>query len=120
MKPKMRAFLNAYMTCSTVEGAARAAGIGKTTAYKYLKDPEFTQAVRDIQGEGMANAGRYLSQQLAHCSEILLEIIDSPKTAPAVKVQAINAVFANHRAITENVEIMERLEALEQLQEGRA
>lgn len=48
LKPKQEAFLLALFTERTKEAAIRKADISRNTGYKYLNDPEFKQAYRDM------------------------------------------------------------------------
>ena len=42
-----------------------------------------------------------------------MKIVKDPKTAPAVKVQAINTVFCNAKALTETADIVQKLTEIE-------
>lgn len=121
MTAKQTAFLKAMLEESTVSKAAQKAGIARDTAYRYLKNPAFMAELTRKRSECINDAVRFLQGKLTFCSETLVQIIENPKTADQVKINAINAIFMNCKALTETAEILERLQQIEtNLQEGGA
>ena len=119
MTAKKTAFLKAMLEESTITKAAQKAGIARDTAYRYLKDPDFTQELTKKRSECINDAVRFLQGKLTFCSETLVQIIENPRTADQVKINAINAIFMNCKALTETAEILDRLQQIEaNLQEG--
>lgn len=53
------------------------------------------------------------------CNLTLMKIIASADTAPQVKINAINTVYSVIGKISENLEVTERLEALERALEDK-
>lgn len=118
MTAKQNAFLKAMLEQSTISKAAASAGIARDTAYRYLKNPEFQAELTKRRGECINDTVRFLQGKLALCSEKLIEIVEKPKTSDQVKINAINAIFANCKAMTETAEVIARLEQLENLIEN--
>lgn len=54
-KQRQSAFLEAYVTCSTVTGAARATGEADTTHYEWVKDPEYAAAFVEAEKRAIAH-----------------------------------------------------------------
>ncbi|MBQ8724072.1 MAG: hypothetical protein IJY74_00185 [Oscillospiraceae bacterium] len=115
MTAKQTAFLQAMLEKSTVTKAAASAGISRATAYKYLHDPAFQAELTKRRRECICDTVRFLQSRLTVCSEKLLEIVEKPDTADQVKINAINAVFANCKAMTETADVITRLERIEEL-----
>lgn len=113
MTQKQTAFLQAMLHCSTIKKAAELAGISVNTATKYLQDPEFQEELSRLRCECLNDTVRYLQSKLTLCSEQLVKIIEKPDTSDQVKINAINAVFSNCKAITETAEVISRLEQIE-------
>lgn len=123
MTGKQHDFLQAMLVESTVTKAAKAANISRNTAYKYLNDPAFREELSKRRSECVDDTVRYLQGQLAYCGEVLMGIIQKPDAADQVKINAINSVFANCKAMIEataNIEALERLERIEKQREQDA
>lgn len=115
MTAKQTAFLKAMLEESTISKAVKAAGISRDTAYKYLKDPSFKAELDKRRSECLNDTVRFLQTKLTLCSEQLISIIEKEDTADQVKINAINTVFANFKAMAETADIVERLEQIEEL-----
>lgn len=118
MTAKQTAFLQAMLEKSTIAKAAASAGISRATAYKYLRDQFFQAELTKRRSECICDTVRFLQSSLSICSEKLLEIIQSPNTSDQVKINAINVVFANCKALTETADIIARLEHIEEVTGG--
>lgn len=119
MTHKQMNFLQALLTESTISKAIKASGISRPTAYKYLKDEEFLRELNRRRAECLNDTCRYLQSKLSTCSEELMKIIEKPETADQVKVNAINSVFANCKALIDYYELDERLKHIEEMLQGR-
>lgn len=113
MTAKQTAFLRAMLEESTISKAAEKAGINRKTAYRYLADEAFKKELDGRRSECINDAVRFLQGKLSICNETLLKIIENPNAGNQTKINAINAVYANCKAMTETAEIIERLEAIE-------
>lgn len=118
MTAKQTAFLKAMLEQSTITKAADAAGIARETAYRYLKNPAFQSELTKRRGECINDTVRFLQGKLTFCSEVLIKIVEKPETSDQVKINAINAIFQNCKAMTETAEIITRLEQIERLIES--
>ena len=106
MNIKKSKFLEAMLTEPTLSAAAEKAKISRTTAYKYLEDPEFESELSRCKTESVEDALRYLQGKLSMCSAVLIDIIQNPNVANQVKLNAIQMVFNQVRTMTETAEIM--------------
>lgn len=113
MNAKQTRLLAALLEESTITKAAERAGMTRATVYKYLKDPEFKAELDRRRGECVNDAVRYLQSKFAVCNETLIKIIESKDVSSQVKINAINAVYANCKNMSETADFMSRLEAAE-------
>ena len=119
MNAKQTAFLKAMLEESTITKASEKAGITRKTAYRYLADKEFSNELNQRRAECINDTVRYLQGKLALCGETLVKIIENPKIGAQVKINAVNAVYANCKSMTETAEILTRLESIEtQIESG--
>ena len=115
MNNRKNKFLMALLEESSITKAAEKAGISRPTAYKFLKDPDFQAELSERKSETIDGCIRYLQGKLALCNETLISIIEDPTTAPQVKINAINSVFATVKSMTETAELLEMSEKVERL-----
>lgn len=110
---KKEAFLLALLKNPTVTKAIESAGIGRTTAYKYLKDEEFQNELLKRKSQAMDEAVTFLQGNLSKCAEVLIDIVNNTKVPPQVRINAINSVFTNTKAMNESVDVFLRIVELE-------
>ena len=113
MNSRQQAFLEAMLAESTIQQAAKVAGISRNTAHRYLNDPSFQGELSKRRNESIGEAVQYLKRNLSKCSEELVKIIEDPDTAAQVRINAVNAVFSAYRNLGEAAEIQARLEQIE-------
>ena len=110
---KKEAFLLAMLENPTITKATESAGISRTTAYKFLKDEDFKQELEHRRNEAVSDAVNYLQSNLTRCAEVLVEIVNNKKVPPQVRVNAVNSVFTNAKAMSESVDFLLRVVSLE-------
>lgn len=119
MNGKQTAFLKALLEESTITKASETAGISRKTAYKYLANRDFQAELNKRRAECINDTVRFLQGKLALCGETLVNIIENPEIPAQIKINAVNAVYANCKSMTETAEIITRLESIEtQIENG--
>lgn len=118
MNIRKERFLNAYIVSGTVEEAAKVAGIGRSTGYKYLHEPDFDAALAEQRKDMTKSATSFLTSKMRMCAEKLVDLVESDSTPANVKVQAIQTVFGNVSKMTDQLDIMKRIEQLEAEKDG--
>jgi transposase len=88
----------ALLTQRNVEDAARHVGIGTTTLYRWLRDPEFNAAWREARLAAYGQAGARLAQGAGNIATTVQNIMIDPASPVSVKVKATAIVLEGARA----------------------
>lgn len=120
MTPKQQKALVALLTQPTKEKAATAAGITSKTLRSYLADPEFRAEYRKAFSELVEDATRKVQQTLDPAVAVLQEVMENDSENGQVRVSAARSVLEYGLKMTEQTDILNRLQELEAaMQEGR-
>jgi len=113
---KQKAALEALLTSKSHAEAARKAGIGRATLWRYLNNPDFKKAYREARRQLAVERLERL-RQTARQMELILVGVAYDETAPATaRVGAAREILAQFNEAEKTLELMdiqERLEALE-------
>ena len=116
---KKEAAILALLTHRNVEEAARAAGVGARTLYRWMREPEFDAAYRDAKRGAFSQAIARLHQMSSAAVTTLGKAMLDPGTPAATKVRAAQSIL-DHTAKAIEIEDLEaRLAALEHTAESR-
>jgi hypothetical protein len=111
---KMEAAIAAPLTRSSIEDAARAAGVGEKTRRRWMREPQFQARYLQARREGVSQAIARLQQHTGVAGTILLKLMTDPNVPAAVRLRAAESVIA-HAIKGIEVEDMEtRIAALEE------
>lgn len=120
MTSKQQKALVALLTQPTKEKAATAAGITSKTLRSYLDDPEFLAEYRKAFSELVEDATRKVQQTLDPAVAVLREVMENDSENGQVRVSAARSVLEYGLKMTEQTDILNRLQELEAaMQEGR-
>jgi hypothetical protein len=98
---------------STVENAARQAGVSEATVYKRLRDPKFQEQIQVLRTEMVERAANMLTAAALESVKTLLDL--QTKTQPAsVRHSAARTVLEFGVRLRESAELFNRVAALEQ------
>lgn len=114
LSDKQLAFIDAYLSEQDINKVCKKLNITRPTYYKYLNDDAVKQEISKIRLATIENTARYLQDNLSLCSQELVKIIKSDEIAPQIKINAINSIFNNCNKLTEQVDIISKLESIEQ------
>ena len=109
---KSEQFISALLTCPTVEAAARAAHISETTAWRWMKDPDFKKRFWEVQREAMRQTTARLQQASAEAVDALRDVQRNGESESA-RVAAARTVLEQAVKAQDLQDIQERLEAVE-------
>ena len=103
----------------TVTAAAKAAGRSRKTVYTWLASPDFIAARRQAEGESLRQLGRRLLS-LGEMACQALEAALGEDMPMSVRLRAADLVTSRGPALAELTQVIERLEALEAVNHGKA
>jgi len=104
----------ALLTYRSVGEAAQTVGIGETTLYRWLQDPDFQEAYRDAKFEVVQQALSQLQQCCGEAAEVLREIMKDTTVPPYTRVVAARTILETSIRAVE-IDILEaRIDKLEQ------
>lgn len=104
--------LQALLVSRTKAEAARVAGVSESTLREYMKDPEFIEKYRQACGDMLKDAAQQARQGISPALETLREIAETPGN-PQARIMAARSTLEYSLRLTERVDILERVEALE-------
>ena len=107
--------LNALLAYPTVREASEAAGIPESTIYLKLRNADFKKRYNETKTQMLQNTVTYLQVKIQDATRTIVEIMNDPETAPQVRINAARGVFDYCIRLTEQTEILRRIEALEAL-----
>lgn len=99
----------------TVTAASKATGICEDTIYKYLRDPEFVREYDARRKAMLEDSCHTLQAKMSKAIDELVKIIENEETKPQIRLNAIDMLLRHAYKQTELVDILARLDALEEL-----
>jgi hypothetical protein len=108
----------ALLTQPTLGEAAKNAGIGESTLWRWLQEPEFNQLYRESRQQALTQAICRLQQVASQAVDCLAEIIANEDAPTSSRVTASKAVLELALKATETEDLISRIEALERITAG--
>lgn len=108
--------LGALLTHSTVREAAKALSMPESTIYCWLRKPGFKAKYNATKSEMLQQSTLFLQSKVPEAINIVGEIMKDKKTPPQIKVNACRTILEYAVKLTEQVDILPRLETLEKEQ----
>jgi len=118
MPRKLNGFIAAMLSHSSVEDAARAAGISRVTAWRWLKDPAVQARLREARKDAMNAAMVRLQDAAAGAVDCLCEVQREGESESA-RVSAARCILEQALRAAEVGDLEERLAKLEAIAQGR-
>jgi transposase-like protein len=106
----------ALLTHRNVEEAARAAGIGTQTLYRWMKEPESDYPDRQAKRVAFGQALARLQQSSSAAATMMLKIMIDTGAPASTRLRAADCVFGHANNAIEMEQIEGRIAALEQQQ----
>lgn len=107
----------ALIAQGSIKGAAASLECAERTLYDRMKKPEFKTLYSQAKGEILKTATAKLQGQVCGAIDTLTEIMKDEDTAKQTRVNSAVAILQNAARFTETIDIVERLEAIEEAQE---
>ena len=114
MSRKQQRAVAALVSEPTVGAAARAAGVGETTLHRWLRQPEFAEALRAARNEAFGAALSSVQQAAVEAVRTLRDVMAAPDTPPSSRVAAARSVLDTALKAHERQGLEERLAAVEE------
>jgi hypothetical protein len=110
---KRELLLTALLTSPTVREAAQSVGVPETTAYNWLRKPDFSAEYEQRKRQAVKEAGDFMQSKLGAAVMVLDEIMTDKEAPPPSRVSASKAIIDSAYKHIEQAQILERLEVLE-------
>jgi DNA-binding MurR/RpiR family transcriptional regulator len=104
----------ALLSKGSIEEAAKAAGIGVATLWRWLQRPDFKEEYQKARRDAVAQAIGRLQQSCSKAVKTLEVVMDDGDAPASARVAAAKAVLDTALKAIEIDDIQQRLEALEQ------
>lgn len=93
LDPKQEKALTELLQQPTIQAAADATGVARSTLYRWLQDPEFASAYRAARSEALAHATARLQQLASEAVDALGTVIGNADAAPKDRISAARTVL---------------------------
>jgi hypothetical protein len=111
---KQQRAMEALLATPTVLAASEAAGVSKTTIFRWLADPDFSAAYREARGQLLEATLAALQAAGAAAVETLKTVMKDETAQPSARVSAARTVLEMTLRAREVLEVEERLRLLEE------
>jgi len=112
-------FLGELLRCGNIAEAVSNTGVALSTAYRWMKNDDFREELQKRKSQLLDEVVLQMQVNFSGAVAQLTGIINNADTAPQVKINAIDCLFRNARPLIEDVEILNRLQGLEDAMERR-
>ena len=119
MKPTDERLIAALIEHGAVRQAADAIGCSRSLIYKRMKDAGFRALYSSTRDDSLKAASAELSKNLTQAVRTLASIMNDESTASGTRLNACIMILQYGLRFAESVDIVSRLEALEQAQQER-
>lgn len=109
--------IQAFLQYDKVVDIMEATGLSRSTIARYRDSPDFQKVLSDRRTAYVEAAVTKMQAFMCEGVETLQKIIRDKNTSAQVKVNAIQILFAQCKSWTETVDILKRLEALENVED---
>lgn len=114
MTNRQQKALVALIRAPTIEAAAETAGVGYSTLRRWMReDTEFKIAYRAALDELLQDASAQAKQSLSPALKALGEIVEDEGQPATARISAARSILEYGLKLTETVDILARLDALE-------
>lgn len=113
LTPRQRKAVAALLTTGDVSAAAREAGCGKVTLYRWLKQPAFLAAVREAEAAALDELSRMLVRLGRTAAGTLAKAMSDATTPWPTRVRAADASLARLLQLRELATLEARVTELE-------
>ena len=110
---RQRQFLTALLVNGEVVAACEQSGVSTSTAYRWLREPTFIDALREAERAAIQATSRRLARLGATAVQVLDDAMTDPTAPLTTRVRAADVVLTKLLQLRELVDMDERITALE-------
>jgi DNA-binding MurR/RpiR family transcriptional regulator len=119
LSPKQEAALVALLAHGTVEAAYEAAGVSKSTMWRFLQEPSFQARYRAMRRQLVESAIGQLQADCTKAVTVLREVAEDREAPASARVSAAKTIIEQSLRAVELEDLSERVERLEELLEQK-
>jgi len=116
LSPKQHTAINALIAQSSIDSAAKQAGVTQRTLYRWLDDTAFRLALNGALDKALDCAARGLVRLTDKAIRVVETVLDDTELHPATRLRAADLVLANVIKLVELRTLAQRVAALEERQ----
>jgi hypothetical protein len=117
---KQESALLALLACGEIKQAAKTSKVGEVTLHRWLQLPEFQSQYRAARRQLVEAALSRIQSDGTKAAKVLLEIAENKKAPASARVSAAKTILEQGIKGVEQLDTLERIEALEQLMKGKS
>lgn len=118
MKVSDEAIIAALLSSATNYAAAQQCGLSESQMYARMRNDGFKKKYAETKARLLERATAAVQGHMGEAVSTMAEIMGNDKNSPQVRLNAADSIIRNGLRLTEQQEIIERLEALERAQDG--
>lgn len=115
MKVTDEQIISAILVSVTNKEAAKLCGLSEAQFYKRIRADDFKRKFSQVKCELLDRATTTMQNGMNEAAQTMLEIMRDEGTAPQVRLNAADSILRNGLKLTEQNDILQRLEKLEEL-----
>jgi hypothetical protein len=96
---------------TSIADAAVKVGVGRTTIYRKLENPDFARLVCEFRDKLIAVALGRIADNLTRAADALAGLLDAPE--PYIRIRAARALFSMGIRLRDSIDLTTRLRAVE-------
>lgn len=104
----------ALITCKDITDASNTLGVTRQAIYNRMRKPEFRQKLREQRQDKYQVANTKLTDAMNDAIETLITIMNDTETSAGIRVKASQTILDICLKTTEQMDILERIVAIEQ------
>jgi hypothetical protein len=117
LSSRQRRFVTSLLAGNRIERAAKAAGITRKTAFRYLSDHAVRQALSEVVDVTLAQVARQVVTSMGAAASTLVEIHQDPGSPAASRVAAARAILVSGPRLHEFADLCRRVIDMERMLE---
>ena len=115
--PAQRVTVEKLLTCGDVSAAASAAGVARSSVYRWMREPAFVAELRSAEAMAVDSLSRSLAGLGHLAASALRDALTDPKMS--IRLRASEVIIGNLLKLRELVSLESRIAELEEKSNGK-